>query len=230
MMRKQLMVPALAALAWLASGAAAFSAAGDQPAVGGDVRDYGRHSGMIGGMGGMHRNMMQRMMGGALPYGTDPALLPEPRSTGARLLQGFCTQCHNLPDPRLHTASEWPQVLVRMNMRMQMMGGMMHGMMGVVAPIEAELDTLLAYLQQHAYQPIDSARYPELDTMAGRAFGTYCAQCHAPPDPRLHVAPEWPAVVARMRGHMADLGKAVPDETTTGEIMGFLERNSHAQR
>lgn len=225
-MRKKPLVQALALLALLATGAA-LSAAWAQPPAGGDVPGYGMHPGM---MGGMHRNMMQRMMGGALPYGTDPALLPEPHSAGAHLLQQFCTQCHNLPDPRLHTASEWPGLVARMNRRMQMMGGMMHGMMGVVAPTGAELDTLLAYLQHYAFKPIDPARYPDLDTTAGRAFGTFCAQCHSPPDPRLHPAQEWPAVVARMRGHMTDMGKAVPDETTTREILGFLEQESHAQR
>ena len=229
MMPRKLLVQALALLVLLATGAV-LSAAWAQPPAGGYVPGYGMPPPMMGGMGGMHRNMMQRMMRGALPYGTDPALLPEPRSAGAHLLQQFCMQCHNLPDPRLHTASEWPGIVARMNMRMQMMGGMMHGMMGVVAPTGAELDALLAYLQHYAFKPIDPARYPDLDTTAGRAFGAFCAQCHSPPDPRLHPAQEWPAVVARMRGHMTDMGKAVPDETTTREILGFLEQKSHAQR
>lgn len=225
MMRKKQRTHTLALLALLATGAA-LSAAWGQPPTGGYVPGYGMHPRMMGGMGGMHRNMMQRMKGGALPLGTDPALLPEPHSAGAQLLQGFCTQCHDLPGPGLYTASEWPGVVARMDRRMLMMSGMM----GVIAPTGAELKTLLAYLQQHAYQPIDSARYPDLDTAAGRAFGTFCAQCHAPPDPQQHTAKEWPAAVARMRRHMADMGKAVPDETATREILEFLQRNSHARR
>jgi len=177
-----------------------------------------------GMMHGMHRHMMQQMMGGALPPGIDPALLPEPDSSGAHLLRQFCTQCHNLPSPGLHTASEWPQVVDRMNMRMQMMGGMM----GVMAPDPVQLKILLGYLQRHAQKPIDAASYPDLDTPAGRAFSTTCMQCHALPDPKQHSAQEWPSVVARMRGNMAAMGKTVPDEKTASEIIDFLQRHSAA--
>ena len=185
--------------------------------------------GMMGGMG-MHRDMMQGMMGGMLPPGLDPARLPESDSSGAHLLRQFCMQCHNLPGPGLHTAAEWPQVLGRMNMRMRMMGEMMGGMMGVVAPDPVQLKILLGYLQRHAQKPIDAAAYPDLDTPPGLAFGTTCMQCHALPDPRQHTAHEWPSVVARMRGHMAAMGKIVPDETTTNEIVDFLQRHSTARK
>lgn len=181
--------------------------------------------GMMGGMG-MHRNMMQRMMGGVLPPGMDPARLPESDSSGAHLLQQFCMQCHNLPGPGLHTASEWPQVLGRMNMRMQMMGGMM----GVAAPDPVQLEILLGYLQRHAQRPIDAGKYPDLSTRAGQAFSTICAQCHALPDPQQHTAPDWPSVVGRMRSNMAAMGKIVPDETTSDEIVDFLQRHSAPQK
>lgn len=180
---------------------------------------------LAGGMG-MHRNMMQRMMGGALPPGIDPARLPEPDSSGAHLLGQFCMQCHNLPGPGLHTASEWPQVAGRMNMRMQMMGGMM----GVVAPDPVQWEILLGYLQRNAQKPIDAATYTDLDTPPGRAFSTTCMQCHALPDPKQHTAQEWLSVVARMHGNMAAMGKAIPDETTTSEIVDFLQRHSAAQK
>ena len=113
-----------------------------------------------------------------------------------------------------------------MNMRMQMMGGMM----GIAAPDPVQLKILLGYLQRHAQKPIDAASYPDLDTPPGRAFGTTRVQCHALPDPGQHTAQEWPAVVARMRGHMAALGKIVPDETATDEIVSFLQRHSAAQK
>lgn len=186
--------------------------------------------GGMGMMGGPHRNMMQQMMGGLLPPGVDPALLPEPDSAGAHLLQQFCTQCHNLPGPGMHATEEWPQVLGRMNMRMQMMGGMMGRMMGVVAPDPVQLEILLGYLQRHAQKPIDAAQYTDLNTPAGQAFSTFCMQCHALPDPRQHTAQQWPAVVARMRGNMAAMGKIVPAETATQEIIDFLGRHSAAQK
>jgi hypothetical protein len=107
---------------------------------------------MSGGM----REMMQRMMGDVLPPGVDPNLLPEPESRGARLLERYCTQCHNLPGPGIHTATEWPLVVNRMNGRMQMMsgGGMMGGgMMGVSVPSAPELNALNEYLLKHAQKP-----------------------------------------------------------------------------
>lgn len=180
---------------------------------------------MSGGM----REMMQRMMGDVLPPGIDPKILPDPESRGARLLERYCAQCHNLPGPGMHTAAEWPQVVNRMNGRMQMMsgGGMMGGgMMGVSAPNARELNTLMDYLQQHAQQPIDMTRYPDLDSPPGRAFQGTCAQCHALPDPRQHTSLEWPAVVARMQRNMSAMGRPVPDEPTMREIVGFLQRHA----
>lgn len=188
---------------------------------------------MMGGndMKGM-REMMQRMMGDVLPPGIDPALLPAPASKGARLLDRYCAQCHNLPGPGMHTAGEWPAVVARMNQRMQMMSGpgMMGMMMGrIEAPSADELRGIVSYLQAHAQQPIDPTRYPELATPAGRTFQTTCARCHALPDPQQHTAEEWPGVVARMTQNMAVMGKTVPEEKTVGEIIGFLQRHASNQ-
>lgn len=192
-----------------------------------DTEANGMCGGSWGGMsmmGGAHRNMMQQMMGGSLPPGVDPTLLPEPHSAGAQLLKQFCMQCHNLPGPGIHAASEWPQVLGRMNMRMQMMGGMM----SIAAPDGVELKILLAYLQEHAQKPIDAEKYPDLNTREGQSFSTICAQCHALPDPQQHTAQEWQSVVARMRGNIAAMGKIVPDETAIEEIIDFLRRHGAA--
>lgn len=103
-------------------------------------------AGMMGGDHSMMWQMMPGMMGGALPPGIDPGLLPEPQSKGAQALRHYCTQCHGLPGPGLHTANEWPAVVDRMNRRMQMMKGMMR----IEAPTPAELEPLVAYLQRHA--------------------------------------------------------------------------------
>jgi hypothetical protein len=96
-------------------------------------------------MGGGHRNMMrdmmQRMMGDALPPGIDPAPLPEPHSQGARLLKRFCTQCHALPDPKQHTVREWPDVVARMQKNMVALGKAL--------PDEATLKGIIGFLQRH---------------------------------------------------------------------------------
>ena len=184
----------------------------------------------MGGMMGRNgmKEMMKGMMGGQLPLGIDPEALPEPRSHGARLLTRYCIQCHDLPGPGMHTAAEWPQVLDRMNRRMQMMdSGMMGGRtMGIEAPSRAELQTLITYLQEHAQKPMDITQYPDLNAPDGKSFHSTCTQCHALPDPKQHTAHEWPAVVARMKKNMSIMGKGVPDETTTKEIIGFLQRHA----
>ncbi len=40
--------------------------------------------------------------------------------SGIAFLQ-TCAQCHALPDPKQHTAQEWPGVTTRMNQNMQLM-------------------------------------------------------------------------------------------------------------
>lgn len=173
------------------------------------------------GRGGMKR-IMQGMMGNMLPLGINPASLPEPHSEGARLLQHYCTQCHNLPGPGLHTAAEWPAVVERMAAREHMMSD--HDMMGIQAPSEKELATLLAYLQKHAQIPLNKATTKELDTPAGRAFSETCSQCHALPDPEQHTAADWPAVVLRMKRNMGAMGKPVPAQSTLDAIVVYLQK------
>lgn len=106
----------------------------------------GGWQGMCGGRwGGMTEGMM---MGGAMPRGVDPAQLPEPQSAGARLVNQYCTQCHGLPTPALHSAPGWSPVVGRMNARMQWMK--QNSDMGIAAPTPEELKAILAYMQTHA--------------------------------------------------------------------------------
>ncbi len=174
------------------------------------------------------KTVMQGMMSDVLPPGIEPALLPEPQSQGALLLGRYCSQCHNLPGPGTHTADEWPAVVERMNPRMQMMSG--PGRMGVMvdSPSESELQSILRYLQEYSQKPIDEAQYDDLDSSEGRAFQSTCSLCHALPDPQQHTSEEWPAVVERMKQNMVTQGKAVPNEATVEEVVGFLQR--HAKR
>lgn len=98
------------------------------------------------------KEMMKGMMGALLPPGINPENLPDPQSTGAQLLAQYCTQCHELPGPGMHTAEEWPSVVDRMNQRMWMMSGqgMMRMMHDIKTPTDNELQALVAYLQRHA--------------------------------------------------------------------------------
>jgi len=96
------------------------------------------------GQGGM-KEMMKRMMGDQLPPGIDAADLPDPQSRGARLMARYCVQCHDLPPPVLHTSSEWPKVLARMERRMEMMSRMG----SILNPTEQEQAAIVNYLQRH---------------------------------------------------------------------------------
>lgn len=185
--------------------------------------------GMMGGGGMMMdrqgmKGMMSGMMGAQLPPGIDPDDLPEPRSTGAQLLAKYCTQCHELPGPGLHTMDEWPSVVDRMNGRMLTMDGMMHD---IAAPTGDELRTLVLYLQQHAQVPFDRNRYAGLGTPAGKMFEATCSGCHALPDPGQHTADEWPGVVGRMTQNMKTMSKPLPDQATLETVVEFLR--AHAQ-
>jgi len=172
------------------------------------------------------KQMMQQMMGNILPPGIGPASLPAPKSKGAKLLDQYCDQCHNLPGPGMHIASEWPPLVALMNQRMQMLSG--HGMKDIRAPSEKELQKIVTYLKKYAQEPIDKAKYPDLSTPAGRNFQKTCTQCHALPDPKQHTRDEWPSVVGLMVHNMVKMDKIVPKERIQEEIIAFLQR--HAKR
>ncbi|MHB8173835.1 MAG: hypothetical protein ACYDFU_05185 [Nitrospirota bacterium] len=104
--------------------------------------------GIMGGMmsRGQMKDMMQRMMPEMLPPGITSESLPDPDSRGAKLLGRYCTQCHNLPNPAMHTAGEWLRVADRMFSRM----AMMRGMTGMENPFKEEREKIVGYLKTHA--------------------------------------------------------------------------------
>jgi len=181
------------------------------------------------GMGMMNRGsmkaMMKQMMPDQLPPGIAPERLPEPDSSGAKLLQSYCSQCHDLPSPLMHSAEEWPEVLQRMLRRMQMMsGGMMMGsMMGIKTPTSQEETTLLAYLNRHSLHAADQRTLSGLNSSSGMLFQQACSQCHALPDPKQHTPQEWPDVVARMKQNMKQMQKPVIRPEEEALIVQFLQ-------
>ena len=86
------------------------------------------------------------MMGGGMmmqtPADNTPQKLPDADSDGAKLVTQYCGQCHVPPLPTAHKASEWPQVVERMN------GHMID--QGMLVPDNGKLQIILEYLQQHA--------------------------------------------------------------------------------
>ena len=182
-----------------------------------------------------HGPMLERI----IPPGFEPAMMPEPNSRGAQLTQRYCVQCHNLANPAMHDAVRWPAVVRRMVPRMEgkgNMGKLMAEMMaGVEAPSSADEQAIVAYHRKHAMQPLDAKRIPEVNAPGAESFRVACVQCHALPDPRMHTAKQWPAVVERMQKNMEWMNRVVGSKPLPGEpqlkiedINAFLMR--HARR
>ena len=170
-----------------------------------------------------------------LPPTFEARQLPEPASAGAKLVQRYCVQCHNLPNPAMHNAAKWRGIVERMVLRMEgrgNMGTLMADMMaGVKAPSAEEQRSLLAYLRRYSQKPLDPKRYPEVAQPSAEAFRLACSQCHVLPDPRRHTAGEWRAVVARMQQNMQWMNRVVgshPDadepQLRVEDILAFLQR------
>ena len=94
------------------SSAAAFADQQDAP-VQSDGYSNGYGQGMMGGHGpGM---MMGNSNGANRDANQQHMAQSESLSHGEQLEQEFCIQCHAMPDPRQHTAQQWPYVVARMN-------------------------------------------------------------------------------------------------------------------
>lgn len=79
----------------------------------------------------------------------DRALYPEvdtPRGEAFRLA---CNQCHVLPDPKRHTAREWPAVVARMQKNMEWMNRVVGSKREPDEP-QLRIDEINAFLKRHA--------------------------------------------------------------------------------
>jgi hypothetical protein len=170
-----------------------------------------------------HGPMLERL----LPPTFEARQRPEPRSRGARLTLRYCVQCHNLPNPAMHHAAKWPDIVERMVLRMEgrgNLGTLMSEMMaGVEAPSADETIALVTYLRRHSQKPLDAARYPEVNRPSGEAFRLACNQCHVLPDPKRHTAREWRAVVSRMQKNMEWMNRVVGSQPVPGELQLKIE-------
>ena len=197
--------------------------------IGGQFSFTGAMSSMMMGGGMMGRDsmkgMMQEMMSGILPPGIKPEDLPDRESPGAKLTTTYCSQCHNLPSPLMHSAEEWPPVAGRMIARERMMEGRF-GMRGIKAPSSHEEEVLLEYLKSHAMKALAPGTVPTPDSPNASLFQQVCSRCHALPDPKLHTAAEWPGVVERMRKNMEIMGKTTITDQQRDGLLEYLRMNA----
>jgi len=150
------------------------------------------------------------------PPGASPADLPEPNSKGAQLVSQFCAQCHNLPTPQMHSATDWPSIARRMWLRTEWLSPTL----GVKVPTMAERFALLGYLTSNALK-VSGATLPPGQ---GRdEFSLVCSRCHALPDPRVHSREDWPTVFARMEQNMERMKVAPLTRSQTADILLYLQ-------
>ena len=71
-----------------------------------------------------------------------PQALPDAASPAAQLMTKRCGGCHGVPNPGLHPANEWPNVVFRMQKHITKKGR------PALAPDEKLI--VLEYLQKHA--------------------------------------------------------------------------------
>ncbi len=153
------------------------------------------------------------------PAGVRLEDLPDPESPGARSLQAYCTTCHALPSPAMHSATDWPSVTRRMWLRM----GLLDPSYKIPVPELGDRIALLDYLTSHAIK-VSSATLP--DAPGRDVFQKTCNQCHELPDPRQHSAQDWVVVVRRIDGHMRDILHKELSSADTEAIVGYLSQVS----
>ena len=79
----------------------------------------------------------------------DPKLYPDLDKPEGQSFKLACRQCHTLPDPRRHTAKEWPAVVARMEKNMQWMNRVV-GNYPVPGEPQLKIEEIVDFLVRHA--------------------------------------------------------------------------------
>ncbi len=163
----------------------------------------------------------ERMRITIFPEGLDEgAIMPEPKSESAILFKKYCSQCHNMPNPVMHSALEWPVVFQRMVRHARTIGTTFEG---IAIPTVHERQKIIGYLQRNGLKALpDDA--PSLKSAEATQFLWFCSTCHAPPDPTLHTPKEWKKVVKKMNKSRTGSGRPAMSKTEIGKILKFLSK------
>lgn len=79
----------------------------------------------------------------------NPAAVPAINTPAAEAFRLACQQCHVLPDPKRHTAREWPAVVARMQVNMEWMNRVVSSRPGKDEP-QLRVADINAFLARHA--------------------------------------------------------------------------------
>jgi len=171
-------------------------------------------------IGGLEQSKSLRL----IPAGLRVEDLPDPESRGAKVLGLYCGQCHDLPNPRMHTPKEWEAVLTRMEQHMEAQAGGM--LVRILRPAAQDMGVLADYLHVHGLKPLEGSAMASLDSPAGQSYRQVCADCHALPDPAQHSSSEWRLVVARMKQNILAAGRPLPGDEVLGGVLAYLEQHA----
>jgi cytochrome c5 len=165
-----------------------------------------------------------------LPVGFRAEMLADQTSPGAIVFIKTCGQCHELPNPKLHSDTEWPGVVVKMAKHLILRKTFYRKPLFV--PDDPEHRLLVVYLLENGIKAMPT-RF-RATTPEGVLFQSRCAQCHALPHPIQHTPAEWPAVVARMRQNVQKLQeieklRRTPiSDAEADQIVGFLSEQARS--
>ena len=79
----------------------------------------------------------------------DARQYPEVNQPSGEAFRLACNQCHVLPDPKRHTAAEWPRVVARMQENMQWMNRVV-GSRPVSGEPQLRIEEINAFLEKYA--------------------------------------------------------------------------------
>jgi cytochrome c5 len=153
------------------------------------------------------------------PPGVVPEYLPDPESEGARLVQQYCTACHELPTPKTHSRTDWPRVTRRMWLRID---GLEPGF-AVPVPTSAERLMILRYLIDNALR-VSGTTLPAGPERA--FFSATCSRCHELPDLGHHSYEEWVVITRRMMDRMETMLGVTLTPEEYSKIVLYLETTS----
>jgi cytochrome c5 len=157
------------------------------------------------------------------PPGVEPGDLAEPTSRGAGLVVKFCGQCHSLPSPAMHSATDWPRVVRRMWLRMDRLPDSL----GIRTADEGDRGTVLTYLTTNALR-VSGAELPR--GQGREEFAVICSRCHALPDIKIHSSGDWPSVFLRMERNMERMNVRPPTQAEGGKILLYLQDVAKTQK
>ena len=79
----------------------------------------------------------------------DPRAYPEVNTPAGEAFRLACNQCHVLPDPKRHSAAEWPAVVTRMQENMEWMNRVV-GTKAVPGEPQLHVEEIVAFLKKYA--------------------------------------------------------------------------------